>query len=540
VRFYRRAIFENGLILAVFAAAVAVIQPRGNFPILDDWDFAIATWRFAQTGHFHFTNFTAVSLRAMVLWGAAWTRLFGESFNVLRASTLTLSFGTLCVFNRTLKLAAIPTSLRIVSTLALLFHPLYLWLSCTYMTDVPYLFASSIAIYAFVVALRDGRFGWLFVACLAVMTAWFIRQNGVMLLLPPLMLLAFYRERITPRWRSFAVAICAFLALFAILLFFRREWLAGSPAMFATHYHMWQEATFRLEDQVATLDHYVIFNVQNTAFFFLPLVLPLLILLRPLSRRAAIVLGILTLIIGWRVGSLAYHGRLVPYHAAHLDSDILPGNLFVDFGLGPAMLDGATDFQPGFSAPRALLAALTILSAVVAIVLVWALLCRPAPTLLFKLTVLAATVCTLALFASGLYYDRYSLDSAWMVSLALPLIIPWERRSARWLAGVALAVVAAFSVLSVQEHFTWQRARWQAWTDLRTRGVAVTQIDGGGEAFGLYELADAPVAVGRRGHPPRAYAIALHSLPGYRVVGEYPFTSFLGMRHGAIVALQRI
>ena len=37
-------------ILCVWAAAIAVIHPRGNFPLDDDWDFALATWRFAL-GH---------------------------------------------------------------------------------------------------------------------------------------------------------------------------------------------------------------------------------------------------------------------------------------------------------------------------------------------------------------------------------------------------------------------------------------------------------------------------------------------------------
>ena len=539
----RRDAGELVAIAAVFGVAVAVIQPRGNFPILDDWDFAIPTWRFAQTGHFHFTAFTAVSLRAMVLWGAAWTRVFGESFNVLRASTLTLSLATLFVFNGTLKLAAVPRGVRVLATLALLFHPLYLWLSCTYMTEVPFVFASSIAVYAFIRALQDDRMGWLLTGCFAVMTAWFIRQNGVVLLLPPLILLAIYRERITPRWRSFAAAIVPFLALFALLFVFRRDWIAGSPAMFARHYHVWEEESFRLPEQIASLVHYVVFNAQNTSLFFLPLTLPLLVLVRPMQRRSAVILAVILAIVGWRVADLAFAGYLVPYYDSRLYSDIYPGNVFVDFGIGPSMLrDGVfSDLGYLFPAPRALRAALTILSAVVSSVLVWALICRRRNNRLFDLTVLSAAIFSLTLLASGYYYDRYSLDSAWMVALALPLIIPWERRPVWWLAGVALIVVAFFSVLGVQEHFAWQRARWQAWTDLRTRGVAISEIDGGGEAFNFYELADMPIAsLVKMQHPPRPYAITMHLLPGYRIAGRYPFTSFLGMRHGDILVLRRL
>ena len=87
----RRDVIELVGVLAVWAVAIIVIDPRGNFPLGDDWDFAIATWNFAHTGHFKFTHFTAVSLRAQVVWGVLWTWAFGESFRVLRYSTLALA-----------------------------------------------------------------------------------------------------------------------------------------------------------------------------------------------------------------------------------------------------------------------------------------------------------------------------------------------------------------------------------------------------------------------------------------------------------------
>src|SRR5439155_24159929 len=107
-----------------------------------------------------------------------------------------------------------------------------------------------------------------------------------------------------------------------------------------------------------------------------------------------------------------------------------------------------------------------------------------------RLAILTAAIGTLALFASGYYYDRYSLDTAWTVCIAVPLLVPWQKRMARAMAAAALVVVAVFSMLAVQEYFRWQRARWRAFDDLRSRGVAVTQIDAGAEAFGFYELAN--------------------------------------------------
>ena len=531
---------ELAILIVIWAAAMVVVWPRGNFPLHDDWDFALATWNFARTGHFHFTQFTAVSLRAQVLWGALWTKLFGQSFNVLRASTLALSLGTVILIDRTLARAQVARGMRMLAALALLFHPLFLWASCTYMTDVPYLFASAAAFYFFVRALQEERMAWLVAGCAAVVLAWFIRQSGVVLLGAPLALLILHRPK---RWRSFVAVIAAFVALFAALLVFKREWLSGAPKMFAVHYHMWQESSFRLPEQIAVLDHYVIFNAQNCALFFLPLTLPLAALLARPRRGYLLLLAAIAAIVGFRIADLARAGYLVPYTTRTLYSDILPGNLFINFGIGtPLLMD---TFERALPYPFALGSGarmlLTALSALLATLLVWALVrAFGGANLVLRLAILTVAIGTLALFASGYYYDRYSLDSAWAVCVALPMIIPWQKRLVRIAAVAALVLIAAFSALAVQEYFRWQRARWTAFDDLRARGVAMVQIDGGAEAFGFYELANAPVAVARRGHPPRDYAITFRPLDGYRVVARYPFRSFLGLRRGEIVALQKL
>jgi 4-amino-4-deoxy-L-arabinose transferase-like glycosyltransferase len=255
-----RDVLDLALVLAVRSAAIALVRPIGNFPLNDDWDFAIATWRFAETGSFHFTQFTAVSLRAMVLWGSVWTRLFGESFNVLRASTLTLSALLITIVFFTLRRAGASRSLRIAATLAFAFHPIFFWASCTYMTEVPFVFASAAALFLFFRALSEDRLDVLVAACVVAAVSWFVRQTGVTNLFAPLALLCFLRGRITPRWKQFAALVASFLLLFIALLIFKRDWLAGSTAEFANHFKMWTEVTFRTPDQIAVIDHYTVSN----------------------------------------------------------------------------------------------------------------------------------------------------------------------------------------------------------------------------------------------------------------------------------------
>ncbi len=519
---------EPLLILTIWTAAVAFLNPRGNFPIDDDWDFAIATWRFAETGHFHFTAFTAVSLRAQVLWGALWTRMLGESFDVLRLSTLILGAATLLVVHRILLRAGAPPAARIVATLALGFHPIFLWSSCTFMTEVPFVFASSVAIFCFIRGADDDALGWTLAGCAAAMTACFVRQTGVTLLVAPLLLALFRRK-----WRD-AAATGGTLTIFGIVYLLKPEWLVGSPAEFAIHYRMWTETTFRLPEQLAVLDHYATFNAQNCALFFLPLVAPLAVLLGKTRRRKDFVIaGIVAVVLFARVLSLVADGLPMPYFVSPYCCDIFAGNIFADFGLGPLALAGTYPFR----LPYAGRIIVTIVSVILATCLIWAVLRRAARTNASLLALGAALFGSLALFGSGLYVDRYSLDSAWPLVIALPLMLPWQSRAVRGISIAGLAIVAIFATFAVQEYFSWNRARWTAINDLRARGVAIPSINAGAEPFYLYELSHGDQRM-RRIHQfgvgERPYTVAFEPLRGKRVIARYPYGGWLGLHRGTV------
>jgi hypothetical protein len=520
-------------IVAIWAAAIAFINPRGNFPINDDWDFALAAWRFAQTGHFQFTAFTAVSLRAQVLWGALWTRLFGESFDVLRMSTLVLAAATLLIVHRILLRAGLPRAGRIVATLALGFHPIFLWSSCTFMTEVPFVFASSVALWCFLSADYADRSRWVIAGCAAALTACFVRQTGVTLLAAPLILAVMKRRK------RDAVIIGGTIALFIAILFFKREWLAGSPAEFAVHFRMWTESTFRLPEQIAVIDHYAIFNAQNCALFFLPLVAPLVLLFKNVRRADFLIMGVLTGLLFARVTSLIALGLPMPYFVSPYCCDIFAGNIFADFGLGPLALAGAYPFR----LPYAIRIVITYGSVILAAYLIWAVLRRASRSNASLLALGTALFGSLALLGSGLYVDRYSLDSAWPLVIALPLMLPWQSRVVRAISIAGLIVIAMFSTLATQEYFSWNRARWKAIDDLRARGIPITSINAGAEPFYLYELSHGDQRM-RRIHQfgvgERPYTVAFEPLAGKRVIARYPYRGWFGLHRGEVFVLARL
>ena len=505
----RRDVIEMAAVLAVWAVAIIVIDPRGNFPLGDDWDFAIATWNFVHSGHFKFTHFTAVSLRAQVVWGALWTWMFGESFRVLRYSTIALAALTIVVINRVLSRAGVARTPRVIATLAFAFHPIFLWASCTYVTEVPYVFASAVAMYFFLRGFDEDQRGWILAGCAAAMISWWVRQTGVVNLVAPLAI-ALWRRRFKD-----AAAISATLVVFAALFFFKRDWVSGSPEEFAVHYRMWGESSFRLPQFFEVAYHWFVFNGQNIALFLLPLAVPLLFVRR--KWWLAVTIGILMLI---RVQALINAGHPMPYFANPFCCDIFAGNIFVNFGLGSQTLAGAFPFVLPYAA--------RLILTYVSVILAALLFVKPPKTNAALLSLGTAIVGTLALLGSGLYVDRYALDSAWSLAIFLPLVVPWKR-----ITIPLLIIVACFSVYGVADYHAWNRARWKAFEDLRARGVPIEQIDGGAEVWSYYEMADKDQRwrrIRQFGIGPRRFVIAFEPLKGYRVIARYPF----GIRGGLI------
>ncbi|HJT18088.1 MAG TPA: glycosyltransferase family 39 protein [Thermoanaerobaculia bacterium] len=526
-----RDIGEIAFVLCLWAAAIAFIRPVGEFPLLDDWDFTIATWNFARTGHFHFTLFTAVSLRAMVLYFAAWARIFGESFLVLRIATMTLGAATIVIINRMLRLAGLGRVPRVIATLAFAFHPIFLWASCTHMTEVPFVCAGVGTMLLIWRGVERERWLMIVAGCALAIVSCFIRQTGVLNLIAPAIVVVMSRER-----RRFAAPLGASIALIGIVFLVRGEWLSGSPSEFASQYKMWHETSFRLPQQIGLLYHYSVFNAQNIGLFFLPLIAAAAFAAR---KRLFAIAAIVILL---RVQHLINIGIAMPYFAFAPGEDILQGNILTNFGLGPPTLDDVWSMRHPYPFHLTWMGQLllTYLSVIAGAILIAALV-RP-KELLSRLAVTLAAIGTIALAASGFHWDRYSLDSAWSAGIALALVVPWQKRAAKTASMIVLIIVGGWSMFSVQEYFAWQRARWQAFHSLRVAGVLIRDIDAGSEPSNFYEIAYMSRDEARRAvmhHPPREYMLAIAPLPGYSVVARQPFAGWFGLHRGAIYTLRR-
>ncbi|MEA2237697.1 MAG: hypothetical protein QOC81_2421 [Thermoanaerobaculia bacterium] len=134
-------------VLALYALAVAFIRPSGNFPLDDDTYFGLPALEFARTGHFHLT-IAPHSLRAQILWGALFVRLFGPTFDALHVASMVSLAIAIVMFHATLRRLPVARGVRLFATFAFAFHPLLFWSSFTFMTEAHFVCASVIAIIA--------------------------------------------------------------------------------------------------------------------------------------------------------------------------------------------------------------------------------------------------------------------------------------------------------------------------------------------------------------------------------------------------------
>jgi hypothetical protein len=460
---------------------------------------------------------------------------------VLRASTLTLSAATVVLVNHILARCNITLSLRIVTTLAFMFHPIFIWASCTYMTEVPYVFASMLAFLFFYRGISEERTGLIAAGCLAAFAAIFIRQTGVEMLVAAIGVLVITKPR---HFRAASIAIGAAIALFSTIFLFERQWLTGSPEELGNHFRMWTEVTFRTPEQMALVADYTTWNAQNTALFFLPLSLILLMARRGWSRGETLLAGIMAIPIFVRVHNAVSLGLPMPYFS--LGGNFMLGNILNNWGLGPPTISEvwSRQYEYPFTLSMPWRLVLTWGSAALAALVVATIVINVArrPSTFSLLAAAFAAAGTAGLYASGLYVDRYAWDSAWSVGLILPLFVPWERRAARAIAIAALVAVAIFDVGSMQEYFSWNRARWTAYRELLARGVPPADIDGGSEPFNFYEIAGVTQKRRRQlifNHTPQQYVISFHRLPAMRVEKEIPFEGWFGHHRGVVYVLRR-
>jgi hypothetical protein len=528
-----------------------IVNPIGNFPLNDDWAYAKNVFYLSEHGVLRFSDWPAMTLISQMLWGAAFCKVFGFSFTVLRFSVLLLGLAGLNLMYTLLKKLTDNQLLALFSSLVFFLNPLYFSLSYTFMTDVPFLVSILAALLFYVnYFYNDDKISYLLLAIFFSMLATFIRQTGLIL---PLTVLAGHfllNRRFT---RQFAWHFVS-LILMSAMLYAYIEWLKASGNLsgsFSTGSELLKQGN--PGDFLKK-----IFLRSGILLLYIGLfLLPFLLLifkswwktLTLLQRQILLPLAVLL---------------TLPVFAAW---DHVPvSNLLSRYGLAPRLLKDAywgmnlRPFLPDFG-----FFVLKIAGTIGSFLIIFYLLCNVAkfpwknssdqdlnhPDFgrinQIKLRFISLVmICAYWLFLmlGNYFFDRYYL---FFLPFFILLFIPVHFKSSALLNGLAIVVLAIygfFSVAGTHDYLDFNRARWQALNKLLASGISPAEIDGGFEFNGWYQTharnPDTDFGKSWWFVKDDRYLIASGDFCGFQKKEKYYFPSYLSFSRDSVFIYERI
>lgn len=163
-------------------AVVAIINPIRETAVSDDWSYARMVQTLLSVGSPQTDSWVAANPLVQIQWGALFSHVLGFSNSTLRISTLVLSALALCSFYFLSRDHGLGRREAAVLTLVMLSSPLFLHLSFTFMTDVPFLAFLLLAVFLYGRGLRTNDPALIALASLAGAAAVLTRQFGAVLL----------------------------------------------------------------------------------------------------------------------------------------------------------------------------------------------------------------------------------------------------------------------------------------------------------------------------------------------------------------------
>ncbi|MFT4571106.1 MAG: hypothetical protein ACI8TX_002111 [Hyphomicrobiaceae bacterium] len=524
-------------VAVLFAAVVVLVGPTGDFPLSDDWAFAWAARTLCEDGSIQILPWTGATMVLQAAWGALACRIAGFSFDVLRATTLATSFLTLIAVTATLAYTRRNRSSAIFVGSAILFNPLFLNLSFTFMTDVPF---TALATTATVLAAASGATP--IAAGLVAAAATLVRQPGlaVAFALAAGALLKPDGGLRGWRWNSAGVLWSAVPATAALV--FWALWLAST-----------QQAPAAVSNKLAealAISPLTVGNVGVRALLYLGL------LLAPITLAIHDQLGPRARLTGIAAGVIATGFIVFFYMRQTVLMPLLP-NLIYDFGLG-ALTTRDTLYMESAS-PTAIgiffslsMTALSVLGVARLAAIVIALGPRLLDGHARWFTLAATAVFAVSFLQSAYYFDRYLLPVSVLSTVALALAASRLRPGLPALA--ALAAFALFSIGGTHDYMAWNRARHALVEDLGSRGVGFDKLDAGMDLNGWHNAhrlgtwpSDEDVIASRSGASKSwwwvmddEWVVSFRPLRGYEPVASRPWVSWLGLASHSVLASRRL
>lgn len=540
---------------AVLLATAIVIEPRGDYPVFDDFFHKRVLNDSMEAGRYTPHTFVGSTIVLQIAWGAIFQTMLGDGYGPLRLSTLILAIIGAWAVARTALLFGAPRWAAILAGVCVIGNPIYLLLAYSYMTDVPFFCCVAVSMWLTATGYYKDKPWWVAGGVIAGFAAFFVRQHG--LVAPAaawtaaIYVLVIERRALRRQiWAALAGSTAAGFAIVA--LWFQWYPFTESQSTWIGTGEEWP-ATQRAAESIWFLAATLIYM----GFYTLPIVAARVMTMRMPSQSSialtavcAAAIGIISIV--WTRGMTR-----LPY---------MPHYLY-DLGTGQIMFKGVWMIDRSWT-PVSIGPVWWIVTAPALLGGAWILAdglqaayrgiareggetVNQRAALMFVYALFAAFVVGYVPFLPRAFSDRYLLTALApaAVVIAMSLSNVSTNRS-RW-AGIATAAfLVIVSTLLADDYFSMSRARWAArdWL-IEDQGVDPLRIDGGFEYNGVYTLdrfmeetgATSFTEFGDHGFwltDPPLYAIDLFDRDGFEVVKRFPYATWLRGSDQAVLVMK--
>ncbi|HYB90192.1 MAG TPA: glycosyltransferase family 39 protein [Candidatus Binataceae bacterium] len=171
----RAGLIAAAMVAGWYLLTLAIAGPLVNAPVVDGWLYVACVRWLVRTGELRLAGFQSAMPVLQMYYGAAWGMLFGLSHGSLEISVALLGASTAVLFHAlALRCGAHPRN-ALLATGLLICNPCYLFLSFSFMTEIPFLALMIGALLAFARA-GDGReTAWLWTSAALVVAGFLVR-----------------------------------------------------------------------------------------------------------------------------------------------------------------------------------------------------------------------------------------------------------------------------------------------------------------------------------------------------------------------------
>lgn len=298
------------LLLLFYLVQIALCNPFVDFPINDDWSYAMAVRNLVEEGRLQYTGWTSMPLIVQVLWGSLFTLPFGFSHIALRLSTIVLAFaGGAGVYTLVEKMTNGQRAISFIVALFVIVNPYYNQAAFTFLTDIPFFAFLIWSVYFLVSYLEDGKGSNFGAGAVLLVLATLIRD--ITIVVPIAFAVAVGLKR-GVGWRQMLKPAILFAAIVATIYLFRYflTQTQGLPYLYdhakTRLFNSIKDGFFRF---LVIAVQYFVFSVCILALCMLPLTLLKMPAIIQVVRRKFVMAGII-LVLAAATGLLLFNPRL--------------------------------------------------------------------------------------------------------------------------------------------------------------------------------------------------------------------------------------